>query len=277
MARVEDVRPVVVLGAGGMLATDLAKTLEDVHQHCIALSENDLDITFQKRISAVLEEVQPRIVINAAAYTNVDGAESEREKAFAVNGEAPGYLADSCLRVGARLIHISTDYVFDGANPINAYGASKLMGERRISNNMDNYLIIRTSWLYGPGGGNFVTTMLNMGKKGKQIRVVDDQRGAPTYTRHLAQGILNLSETDVCGTLHLTNSGNCSWFELAKEIFKKRGLEVETVPISTEEYPLPAARPKYSVLDCKKAYELIGSPLPDWREAVAEFLKLSEI
>ncbi|MFV2082803.1 MAG: dTDP-4-dehydrorhamnose reductase, partial [bacterium] len=234
-------RPVVILGAGGMLATALVDSLEAHEYHYVALSEQSLDITHEGRIAAILKGLNPRVVINTAAYTNVDGAESDQETAFAVNSDGAGHVANVCSRIGARMVHISTDYVFDGSksgpyktsdvpNPVTVYGKSKLAGEERIREETDNYLIIRTSWLFGANGSNFVTTMLSLGKERDKIDVVDDQRGSPTFTRHLAEGLLKLSTTGETGLYNLTNSGDCTWFEFAREIFSISGDDVELRP-----------------------------------------------
>ncbi len=277
-------KPVVVLGAGGMLATALVDVLEDQEQHYVALSEQTLDITYEGRVAAILKGLNPRFIINAAAYTDVDGAETNRELAFEVNGIGAGNVAKVAAGIDATVIHISTDYVFNGSktspylpddeiNPINVYGASKLEGERLIRQASDNHLIVRTAWLYGPNGKNFVTTMLKFGRIRDSLDVVDDQRGCPTYTRHLADGIVHLMNRNITGTYHLSNSGQCSWYEFAKEIFQQTGVNVEVNSVPTEGFPLPAARPKNSVLDCSAAYEILGGSLLTWQEALGEYLK----
>ena len=276
-------RPVVVLGAGGMLATAVVDALEERGQHYIALSERDLDITVEGRVAGLLKGFRPRAVINAAAFTDVDGAESNREQAYAVNALGAGNVARVARGIGATMIHISTDYVFDGTkdgaytpddatNPINLYGAGKLEGERLVQSAAKDHLIVRTSWLFGPAGKNFVTTMLRLGSARDALKVIDDQRGCPTYTRHFAEGILTLFEKGARGIFHLTNDGSCSWFEFAREIFSQRGMDVRVEAIPTEQYPTPAARPRNSVLDSSKANDILGGPLPLWQTALGQFL-----
>ena len=277
-------RPVVVLGAGGMLATALVDVLEEQEQHYVALSEHDMDITIEGRIAAILKGLHPRVVINAAAYIDVDGAESNREIAFDVNGVGAGHVAAVAASMDAQIIHVSTDYVFNGSkespylpddevDPINVYGASKLEGERLVRESSDNHLIARTAWLYSSNGKNFVDTMLALGRTKDSLDVVDDQKGSPTFTRHLAAGIVGLMNRGAIGPYHLTNSGQCSWFEFAKEIFGQSRMDVEVNPVPTEAFPRPAPRPRNSVLDCSAAYEILGGPLPSWQEALGKYLK----
>ena len=277
-------RPVVVLGAGGMLATAVVDALEERGQHYVALSEQDLDITVEGRVAGLLKGLNPRVVFNAAAFTDVDGAQSNEDMAYAVNAIGAGNVARVVQGIGATLIHISTDYVFDGTkdgaytsddatNPINVYGAGKLEGERLVQSAAKDHLIVRTSWLFGPAGKNFVTTMLRLGQERDTLKVIDDQRGCPTYTRHLAAGALTLFEKGARGIFHLTNDGSCSWFEFAKEIFSQRGMDVRVEAIPTEQYPTPAARPRNSVLDSGKANDILGRALPPWQTALRQFLR----
>jgi len=280
-------RPVVVLGAGGMLATALVDVLEEHGQHYVALSEQDMDITLENRVADTLRSLNPRVVINAAGYTDVDGAEGNRELAFAVNGTGAGNVAKAAAGIGSVVIHISTDYVFDGqkenpylsddkVNPLNVYGASKLNGEQLVREANDNHLIVRTSWLYGTNGKNFVTTMIDLGTARDSLDVVDDQRGSPTYTHHLGDGIVRLMNQNILGTYHLTNSGQCSWFEFAKEIFRQRDMNIEVNPVSTEAFPRPASRPGFSVLDCTMTYQCLGKSLPPWQVALEQYLEKIE-
>ncbi len=279
-------RPVVVLGAGGMLATALVSALEDEDHHYVALSEQDLDITYEGRVAVILKGLNPRTVINAAAYTDVDGAETHRDIACEVNGAGAGHVATAAASIGANVIHLSTDYVFDGqkripyllgdkADPINVYGASKLKGEKLVRGKTDDHLILRSSWLYGPNGKNFVNTMLDLGRSGGSLDVVDDQKGCPTYTRHLAGGIIRLMNLGVTGTYHLSNTGQCSWYEFAVEIFRQSGITIEVKPVPTEAFPRPASRPRNSVLDCSATFELLGGPLSSWKEALGEYMRKS--
>jgi dTDP-4-dehydrorhamnose reductase len=281
-------RPVVVLGAGGMLATALVDALEARDLHYVALGEQTLDITYEGRVTVILKGLNPVVVINAAAYTDVDGAEADRALAYEVNAVGAGNVASAAFGLGARVIHISTDYVFDGlkgapyspddkANPINVYGASKLEGENLVRENNGDHLIVRTSWLYGPKGKNFVTTMLDLGCSLSALDVVDDQTGSPTYTRHLAAAIIKLIYHPFKGICHLTNAGQCTWNEFAREIFLQRGMQVEVRPVPTEAFPRPALRPPNSVLDCTMTYQYLGKPMPFWQVALEDYLKEVEI
>lgn len=229
--------------------------------------------------------VKPDILVNCAAYTKVDKAEQEREVALMANAVGPGILANACRESGSKMIHVSTDYVFkgtrDGAykeddtvNPQSAYGATKLEGEKRVQAALPHQaLIVRTSWLYGPGGPNFVKTIATKGKELGKLRVVDDQTGSPTFTRDLARGIARLIQADAIGIVNVTNSGSCTWFEFALEILRTAGLDhVEVTPVPTSEYPLPAKRPKNSVLDSAKYISLAGEPLRHWKVGLADYM-----
>ena len=244
-----------------MLGTDLRKAFPDA----MALTHRDVDITDREQVLRVIKERMPEAVINAAAYTNVDGCEDEQELAYSVNGKAPGYIAEACAATGARLVHYSTDYVFDGlkneyresdaTNPVNVYGKSKLMGEQHIAGTVKDYRIIRTSWLFGRHGKNFVDTMLTLSKQMDKVKVVNDQVGKPTYTVDLAaktREVLGMPP----GIYHITNDGVCSWYEFASAIIPN------TVPCTSEEFPRKAKRPKYSVLVNTKT-----APMRHWRRS----------
>lgn len=256
----------LILGANGMLGTDLRKAFPDA----VTLSHRELDITDREQVLRIINDLQPQAVINSAAYTNVDGCEDEQELAFSINGKAPGYVAEACHAVGAKLVHYSTDYVFDGSkseyvesdqtNPISVYGRSKLLGEQLIMKNMKDYRIVRTSWLFGRHGKNFVDTMLTLTKQVDKVKVVNDQIGKPTYTVDLAGKTREILDSEP-GIYHITNDGICSWYEFASAIIPN------TVPCSSEEFPRKAKRPKYSVLVNTKT-----APMRHWREALAEYL-----
>jgi dTDP-4-dehydrorhamnose reductase len=256
----------VILGAGGMLGTDLRKAFPEA----TALSHTEADITDRTQILRVIKELKPETVINAAAYASVDGCEDEQERAYDVNGRAPGYIAEACAAAGSKLVHYSTDYVFEGSKkeyvesdatgPINVYGKSKLMGEQLIARNMKDYRIVRTSWLFGRNGKNFVDTMLSLSQQMERVKVVNDQVGKPTYTVDLAKKtreVLGMPS----GIYHITNDGVCSWYEFASAIIPN------TVPCTSEEFPRKAKRPKYSVLANTKT-----APMRHWREALADYL-----
>ncbi len=256
----------LIFGAGGMLGTDLRAVFPDA----VKLEHRDLDIRDREKVIETIEINEPDVVINAAAYTAVDDCEDNRELAFKVNGAAPGYIAEGCSRTGAVLVHYSTDYIFDGSkkeyveadspNPINIYGSSKLMGETNIIKNLENYRIIRTSWLYGANGKNFVDTMLMVSEKADTVKVVNDQFGKPTYAFDLARKTKELVELPA-GTYHITNEGVCSWYEFASSIIKN------AVPCTSAEFPRKAKRPKCSVLVNTKT-----SPMRHWRSALTEYL-----
>jgi dTDP-4-dehydrorhamnose reductase len=256
----------ILFGAGGMLG----HALREVFPDAVFLGHNDVDITDQNAVMKIIGLHRPSTVINAAAYTDVDGCEDNRDQAFAVNGRAPGIIAAACSETGATLVHFSTDYVFDGTNqeyreddrpdPINVYGQSKLEGEIAIQENTIDYRIIRTSWLYGSHGRNFVDTILTLSKQMPSVCVVNDQRGKPTYTVDLAQKTPELLSCSP-GIYHITNDGVCSWYEFACAFIPN------AMPCSTAEFPRKAKRPAYSVLTNTKT-----APLRHWRDAVAEYI-----
>ena len=234
---------------------------------------------------SVLRAAKPDLIINPAAYTAVDRAESEAEAAMAVNATAPGVIAEEAKRLGAGLIHFSTDYVFDGEkagpydeadapNPLNAYGRSKLEGERAVAQSGARHLILRTSWVYSRRGKNFLLTMLELAKTRPELRIVDDQRGAPTSARALADAVAQIARRDwPSGTFHLTCSGATTWFGFARAIFElSPGPRPSLVAITTPEFPTPARRPKNSVLSNAKATQAFGITLPDWQAALAQTL-----
>lgn len=269
---------ILLFGAYGMLGTALRDQFHDYT--IIAPRHSDVDITQPEAVRRYITHQQPTIIVNAAAYTKVDDCEQNRTIAWRVNGEAPGYIAEGAQSVGARLIHYSTDYVFSGTKasgyneadlpdqPVNVYGASKLAGEQAIQQATDRYIIVRTAWLYGQGGQNFVDTMLRLGREKTTIKVVNDQHGSPTYAVDLAVATKTLLEQPAStGIYHVTNAGSCTWYEFAKEIFRLAKLPVLVQPCSSTEFPRPAKRPTYS--------KLINTKLPalrPWQEAVAEYL-----
>jgi len=274
---------VLILGARGMLGKDLVPILTSENQ-LLERDLDDFDISDQKRVQKEVQTLHPEVVINAAAYTDVDGCESRKELAFSVNAEGARNVALACAETRARMIHLSTDYVFNGhsqspyreedlPNPLSVYGASKLQGERYLQEILRNYLIIRTEWLYGRHGKNFVDTILSKAGQQKELRVVDDQRGAPTFAKDLGLAISRLIRIQARGILNVTNSGSCSWFEFAREILKEKGLtHVQIVPISSAELARPARRPAYSTLDCRKFEKLTESKMRPWKEALKEYL-----
>jgi dTDP-4-dehydrorhamnose reductase len=269
----------IIIGVKGMLGQELAKTFQDWNPIC--WDQAEIDIADKEDVNEKISEVKPDLVINAAAYTNVDGAETNRDLAMKVNGYGVGNLAEACKKVNAILIHYSTDYVFDGKkqkgykeddhpeNPINVYGESKLLGEKLLQENTDRFYLIRLSWLFGEFGRNFVETMLTLGQKNEIIKVVNDQRGKPTFAFDLAKKTRSLVEENFpFGIYHITNEDACSWYEFAKEIFKITENKVEVTPVSSEEFPTAAKRPNWSIL--------VNTKLPlsrPWQKALEEYLK----
>ncbi len=283
---------ILLAGGSGQLAQELQQILLSSGE-VIAVDRTRLDLSRPESIRQAMAEIQPDLVVNAGAYTAVDKAESEPELANAVNGIAPGILAEECEKQGASLIHFSTDYVFDGShgsayletdstNPLGTYGKSKLAGEEAIRKAGNRHIIIRTAWVYGNGGkGNFVKTMLRLGKEREEIRVVADQIGSPTWTGDLAQAIsqiIPLLGSETFGTYQYTNSGVCSWYDFAIAIFEEAAqlgfpLKIQRViPITTAEYPTPAKRPAFSVLSTVKISALLGTHPPHWRQGLRQML-----
>lgn len=269
---------VLVTGANGQLGLELTKSFPTKGHEVVGLARKDLDISDANAVERALEEHAPELVVNAAAFTNVDGCETETELANAVNALGPRNLAQSCERRGAELLHVSTNYVFDGRRaepyepfdlptPISAYGRTKLAGEEYVKHLSTRWYIVRTAGVYGEGH-NFVRTMLRVGRERDSLKVKGDEYGSPTYARDLAQGIAEIVEGGSYGIYHVTNSGSCSWYEFASKIFDIADIDVELTSIPGSEYPLPAARPANGALSS------LGSPeLRHWREALAEYLE----
>ena len=257
---------------------------------CLFLSRSELDITDSVQVRKVVSEASCDWVINAAAYTAVDAAETDEETAFRVNAVGPQVLAAACLDSGARLAHVSTDFVFDGvtnrpykvsdrADPVSVYGRSKLAGEQAVAEALGgDGLVVRTSWLYGGEQGNFVSTMLRLMRSRDELSVVSDQIGTPTWSRTLAAGILGLVDLDERGVHHVTDSGSASWYDFAvaiREISFGLGLIPKRPvihPIPSEEYPTPATRPRFSMLDRCHTDKILGKSPPHWRESLEQFL-----
>lgn len=260
-----------------MLGSELSLIFSDLQPICWDI--DDLDITKEEIVQKRIREMSPSVIINASAYTNVDGAEDNEELANRINGTAVGHLAKTAELIGAKLIHYSTDYVFNGEcesgyqesdkpDPVNAYGRSKLLGEQAIQKECKDYYIIRTSWLYGRGGKNFVDTMIKLGKENKAVKVVNDQFGKPTYTADLARQTRKLIEGDKpYGIYHVTNEKQASWFDFAEKIFELSGIKTTVIPVTSGEFPRPAKRPNYS--------SLINTKIPkqrSWESALSEYL-----
>jgi dTDP-4-dehydrorhamnose reductase len=278
---------ILVTGARGMLGTDLVCILEESEHEVFATDIEELDITQLERLTKIVSDIYPDVIINCAAYTNVDKAEEEPEKAFLVNGMGVQNLALVCKELDIEICHISTDYVFDGKkdgpyttddlpNPINTYGYSKLAGEKYIQWTWNKFYIIRTSWLYGKYGENFVTTVLDLTKKQEELRVVEDQVGSPTWTVTLARMISKLIGTKEYGIYHVTDytESGISWYEFAKEIIRLSKSNAELIRMKTNHLPRLVKRPKNSVLDIKMAQIVLNEDLPFWIESLKNFLKL---
>ena len=278
-------RTVLVTGARGMLGTDLCALLCESGWTVVAADIAEFDITDREQSRAFVSQHSPDVLINCAAYTAVDQAESERELAFRVNRDGAGNLALAAAGAGAFFIHLSTDYVFDGTkpgpyleddppNPLSVYGASKLAGEEAVRAALDRHCIVRTAWLYGIHGKSFARTILSIAQQGKPLRVVNDQRGCPTYTVHLARALAAIVEQPRSGTYHAVNSGTCTWYDLARALLQAAGVSVEIAPCATSEFPRPAPRPANSVLDTSKLRAAFGIELLPWQQGVAEFVAL---
>lgn len=269
---------ILVTGANGMLARDLCPMLEDADFEVIETTRNELDVTDELQVRRVISDVKPDYVIHCAAYTNVDKAEEEPETAELVNAKSAEYIAKACNSNNAIMIYISTDYVFDGTkktpyvsddttNPTGAYGLSKLHGEEAVRTFCPSHYIIRTSWLYGHHGKNFVETMISLAEK-TELKVVDDQVGCPTWTVDLSDAIISfIDEEPPFGTYHACGAGSTSWYGFAKEIFDLMSLNVNLIPCTTEEFPRSAKRPAYSVMDNEGL-------LRDWKQALQEYIEL---
>ncbi len=277
---------ILICGGDGQLGSDLTRLLEK--DHPVTSMDLELDITDPSAVSAALDRIRPAIIINCAAFTAVDACESHKELSHKVNAEGPANLAAAGAERGRRLIHISTDYVFDGeksppapydeedaVNPLSWYGKTKLAGEEAIRRGIENHLILRTSWLYGVRGANFLKTMLRLALSDpdREIRVVNDQYGSPTWSWRLAQQIQALLPIDCRGVRHATSEGCCTWFELASAFLEKMDVPHTLAPIPTEEYPTPARRPMNSILENRGLKEQGVNVMKDWRHDVNRYVE----
>jgi len=271
---------ILIIGSKGMLGTDLMQELSKTDFEILGWDIQDIDITKEEDMPSI-EQENPDIIINCAAYTNVDGAETEKEKCYAVNVTGVKNLVNACKKLNIPLVQISTDYVFNGEkqgydendekDPINYYGKTKAEGEDLIIKNLKKYYIIRTSWLFGKNGKNFVETIIRLCNKKDEIKVVNDQIGSPTYTKDLSKEIINIinkMDKYKYGIYHLTNSDKCSWFEFAQEIAKLSKAKCKIKQCTTEEFPKLARRPKFSILNNNKTEKLRS-----WKEALEEYLE----
>lgn len=280
---------ILIIGSNGQLGQQMQKVLGARDIPYSAYDYPDIDITRNTDLEKLIEQIKPHTVVNCAAYTNVDRAESDYDNAYQVNAIGPKYLAEICERKNLELIHISTDYVFSGVPviengyarayietdkcaPVTVYGKTKYEGERFIMQGCSRYYILRTAWLYGDGN-NFVRTMLKLAETNNTIRVVNDQFGSPTSTIDLAEAICTLIATGEYGLYHATCEGQCSWFEFAKKIFEIKKIDIDVKPISSEEFTRPAKRPTWSVLENAMLKQLGANEFRPWDDSLAEYLK----
>jgi dTDP-4-dehydrorhamnose reductase len=276
---------ILVIGAKGMLGRDLMEVLHaSSFDQVTGWDIDEIDIRIEKDTVEKIGRLQPEIVINLAAFTNVDECESQAERAFAINAEGMRHVATGALRSDAKVVYLSTDYVFDGKkkepyvendlpNPLNVYGRSKLQGERYVQELTEDGVIIRTEWLFGKHGKNFVASILRQAREKKELSIVDDQTGSPTYTIDLAKAISVLIQHDVKGIFHVANSDTCTWFTLGQSVLEFSGISgVKVSPISSKELKRPAVRPPYSGFNCQKLKQVTGITLRPWSEAVKEYV-----
>lgn len=273
---------ILLLGSKGMLAYKLIDAFKE--NDLVKWDLPELDITKREDVTNKITKLNPELVINAAAYTDVDGCETNKELALNVNGNAVGYIAEACNKINAPLVHISTDYVFDGKkssgyseeckkNPINAYGQSKALGEDLLMKNTKKFFLIRTAWLYGPHGKNFVDTIIRLASEKPELNVVMDQVGSPTYTGDLAKEIKEIVEKGITGIYHVTNSGSCSWFEFAKKILEISKIKKPVKPTTSIEFKRPAKRPAYSILVNKNLEKCGIAKMRPWQDALKYYLE----
>lgn len=277
---------VVVTGAGGMLGREMVAEFQRRGHEVIALERVRLDITDLRAVREAVASLKPDLIVNCAAYTDVDRAESDPEVAMAVNGLGPRNLALACQTSRAILMHISTDYVFDGEkegpyeiwdtpSPVNVYGKTKLWGENYVRALLDRYYLVRTSWLFGHGGKNFIRSVLEKARSGEPIKVVADQKGCPTYTVDLARTCADLAQTGCYGLYHVTNAGAATWYGLAQYVLQSLRFDVHVAPICSGELRRLARRPRNSQLDPKPLDATLGYVLRSWSQAVLDYLELA--
>ena len=272
----------LVTGAAGMCAREVIAVAADRGHQVLARDGQELDVCDRAVLARAFTELRPDAIVNCAAWTDVDGAESSEAAALAVNGVAPGLLAEAANDCGAQLVHISTDYVFDGSatrpyvesdppNPLTAYGRTKLAGERAVQSAGGGHAIVRTAWLFGVGGRSLVATMLRLASEGREeVGVVADQVGCPTYAGHLARALVDVAEMHLGGVMHVAGGGHCSWAELAAATFAAAEIDCRVRSLTTAEYPLPAQRPAWSVLISERPEV---PRLPPWQEGLAAYLE----
>ena len=274
---------ILVTGASGQLGHDLVIELNKRGHEVIGVSSKDLDITDCDAVMCKLAELKPKAVMHCAAYTAVDNAEDDKERCDAVNHIGTENIAKACAQIGAKLLYLSTDYVFAGngdkpwepddkANPLNTYGLTKYLGEEAVREYVQKHFIVRISWVFGINGKNFVKTMLRLGAEREQLTVVCDQIGSPTYTPDLSRLLADMIVTDKYGPYHATNEGICSWYEFACAIMEKAGLKAKVLPVTSAEYPAKAKRPSNSRMSKDKLTEKGFARLPHWEDALDRYL-----
>lgn len=280
---------ILVTGAGGQLGTDVVAQLATSGHEVVASHTTDADFRYPEQVRQLVAAHKAAWTINCAAYTAVDAAEQDRGNAFLINRDSAEAVAEGVATHGGRLVHISTDFVFDGGqgkpysedsecHPLGVYGQSKWEGEQRVQDACETAVILRTAWVYGQHGNNFAKTMLRLGAERDELRVVDDQIGTPSWTQDIASTIEALIRNDARGVFHFTNEGVASWYDFAHEIIshaRHLGFPVkvrDVLPISSTQYPTPAARPTYSVLSKQKIRDILGGPIPHWRDSLHKML-----
>lgn len=278
---------IMIIGSEGMLGHDLVDVLSAEHEISTTTIDT-LDITDIDKTIKTVKNNNPDVLIHAAAFTDVDGSESNPDLAYKVNAIGTRNVAVACKEADCAMVYICTDYVFDGTNtkpyreydqtkPLGVYGKTKHVGEVYVRDILDKFYVVRTAWLYGYHGPNFVSTMLNLAENNPTINVVNDQFGSPTYTVDLANAIARIIKRPAYGIYHITNSEQCSWYDFAREIFTQAGIDVEVKPVTTEEFPRPAPRPKYSVLE-HYSWKMEGYPeIRSYKEALSDYLKLLDL
>jgi len=273
---------ILIIGGKGLLAKNILPHFSACHE-VVAVDIDEWDIADKENGKEFLQQYLPDAIINLAAITDVDGCEDSVELAHRVNGEAPGFIAELCYKYRIKFVHLSTDYIFSGKkdapyieedmpDPQSIYGITKLTGERNAMEKNPSSLIVRSQWLYGDGGENFITKITKIAQEKGMVQVVDDQRGMPTYAKDLAFPLKTLIENNSSGIYHIANSGSCTWFEFAKEIFSQLHMKIEVKPISSVQLDRKAKRPSCSVFDCSKLQKDTGIVMRTWQAALKEYL-----
>lgn len=275
---------ILLLGHKGMLGSDLLVQMR-LHHEVVGMDQEEIDITSAADCAGAIEDTEPQIVVNAAGFTDVDACETAKEDCFAVNAEALKNISVACRDKKILIVHFSTDYVFSGngispyreddvCDPVNTYGASKLAGEKYLQTLAQNYIIIRTAWLYGANGKNFVRTILEKAKTAPKLTVVDDQTGSPTHTKDLAAAVDHLIEKNVQGIFHVTNRGSCSWYQFAVKILQESGIDdIEIIPIKSDQLARAAKRPANSVMSMQKFIAATGKAMQPWQLGLKDYLE----